>query len=189
VKSPVVSGTPAIGKLLETDTGTWTNSPTSYKYRWQRCNNTGGSCVTISNATSSHYTLVAADGGHEIRSEVLASNATGAAPSGYAPSAPTGVVIAKPVVATLPKITGVTTVGSLLSATAGTWKNSPTSYAYQWLRCNVYGTSCTKITGATSSSYLLTTADRGHKLRVKVKASNAAGSVAATSNPTLKVKS
>ena len=187
VRSPVVSGTPAVGKQLATDTGGWTNSPTSFGYRWQRCGSTGANCSTISSATSSHYTLVAADAGHEIRSEVRASNAAGA--STYAPSALTSVVVvaAVPAVVTLPKITGIAKVGNSLSVTAGTWKNSPTQYTYQWFRCNTYGTSCTKIAGATSSSYLLVSADAAHKLVAKVKATNAVGSKTAASKPSAKV--
>jgi hypothetical protein len=139
-------------------------------------------------ATSQQYTLVAADVGHEIRSAVLASNAVGPAASGYAPSAPTLVVARKPAVTTLPKVSGTAKVGNSLSVSTGTWQNSPTSYAYQWLRCTSYGTSCKKISGATSSSYLLTTTDAGHRLKAKVTASNAAGSVTkATSNTSAKV--
>ena len=92
-----------------------------------------------------------------------------------------------PAVVTLPKITGIAKVGNSLSVTAGTWKNSPTQYTYQWFRCNTYGTSCTKIAGATSSSYLLVSADAAHKLVAKVKATNAVGSKTAASKPSAKV--
>ena len=189
VSSPVVSGTAAVGQQLSTTDGTWTNSPTSYVYQWQRCDNSGSNCVNILNVTNSQYTLVTADTGHEIRSEVLASNAAGPAASGYASSAPTSVVIHKPVVVTLPKLSGIAKVGNSLSVTTGTWKYSPTSYAYQWLRCTSLGYSCKTIVGATSSSYLLTAADVGHKLKAKVAASNGAGSVTAMSNLSAKVAS
>jgi hypothetical protein len=187
---PVVNGTAVVGSRLTTTHGAWTNAPTSYAYRWQRCANTGSNCVSIANATGSHYTLVAADVGHKIRSEVLARNAAGAAASGYAPSASTGVVVVrKPAVVRLPKISGIAHVGHSLSVTTGTWKYAPTSYAYQWLRCNSLGRSCKKIVRATSSSYRLTAADAGHKLKAKVTASNAAGSVTAkTSNTSATVK-
>ena len=158
-------------------------------YQWQRCDNSGSNCVNILNATSSQYTLVTADTAHEIRSEVLASNAAGPAASGYASSAPTSVVIHKPVVVTLPKLSGIAKVGNSLSVTTGTWKYSPTSYAYQWLRCTSLGYLCKTIVGATSSSYLLTAADVGHKLKAKVAASNGAGSVTAMSNLSAKVAS
>ena len=184
---PVVSGRAALGVKLATTAGAWTNGPTGYAYQWQRCDNTGSNCVDIASATGTHYTLVAADVGHEIRSEVLASNAIGPAASGYAPSAPTSVVAAhKPVVITLPKVSGIAKVGDSLAVTTGIWKYSPTSYAYQWLRCSPLGASCKKIAGG--SSYRLTAADVGHKLKATVTASNAAGSLTATtSNASAKV--
>lgn len=176
---PVVSGTDAVGQQISTTNGTWTNSPTSYAYKWQRCTSGGLSCVDIANATSAQYTLVTADAGHMIRSEVLATNTNGPA-STYAASAPTGVVLGKPAVITLPKITGTLIVGNPLSVSNGTWKNSPTSYAYQWLRCNSLGMFCKKIVGEVSNTYLLVSTDAGHKFEATVTATNAAGSYKAT---------
>ena len=45
--------------------------------------------------------------------------------------------------------------GQTLSASTGTWTESPTSYAYQWQDCNSSGESCATISGATTSSYTL----------------------------------
>jgi hypothetical protein len=145
--------------------------------------------VTIANATGSGYTLAAADGGHEIRSEVLARNAAGAATDGYAPSAPTSVVTRKPALIKAPRLSGVAKVGKRLSVTTGTWKYSPTRYVYRWYRCTSRGTSCKQIARAKRSSYRLTSADTGHKLKATVRASNAAGSVTvATANKSATVK-
>ena len=178
--APTVAGTPAVTQQLSTTDGTWTNSPTSYQYKWQRCNAAGASCVNIANATSSVYTLVGADAGHKIRSAVLASNVNGPA-FAYAPSAPTSVVLPKPVLAKLPKVSGSAHVGNSLSVSTGNWKNSPTGFAYQWLRCNSLGMSCKKILDATSSTYLLLSTDVGHRFQAKVTATNGAGSATATS--------
>jgi hypothetical protein len=179
---PVVSGKAGLGQQLSTTTGVWTNGPTGYQYKWQRCDTNGSNCVSIPGAHSSQYTLVTADVGHRIRSMVLADNVAGAATAGYAPSAPTAVVVLKPVMLTLPKLSGIAKVANTLLVTTGTWQNSPASYAYQWLRCNAYGLSCKAITGATHSSYKLVSADVGHKLKAKVTASNAAGYATALSS-------
>jgi hypothetical protein len=48
---------PIAGSVLTSTTGTWTNTPTSYTYQWQRNGvNYGG--------TTASYTLLAADVGH-----------------------------------------------------------------------------------------------------------------------------
>lgn len=66
-----------------------------------------------------------------------------------------------------PTITGSAVVGKTLTARPGTWKPSPTKLAYQWLR----GSSTIK--GATRSTYVLTAADRGKTISLKVTASKA----------------
>ena len=58
---------------------------------------------------------------------------------------------------------------------AGTWTNSPTSYGYQWLRCDTSGASCTSIPGATLSAYMLAAADADSTVRARVTATNGAG--------------
>lgn len=75
----------------------------------------------------------------------------------------------------LPTITGTAQEGQTLTADPGTWTGSPTSYAYQWRRCNATGASCADIAGATAATYLLAAADVGKTIRVVVTASNASG--------------
>lgn len=75
-----------------------------------------------------------------------------------------------------PVISGSAAVGSTLSCTTGTWTNSPTSYAYQWLRDG------DPISGATSSTYQLQQADEGEMVSCVVTATNAAGSASQVSN-------
>jgi Ig domain of plant-specific actin-binding protein len=116
---------------------------------------------------------------------VIAANAAG--PSAPATSAPTAVVAASaqaPVAIAAPTISGSATVGKVLTASTGSWSNEPTTYKYKWKRCNSAGSSCTAISGATSSAYAVVSADVGATLRVAVIASNAAGpSQDATSAP------
>jgi subtilisin family serine protease len=87
-----------------------------------------------------------------------------------------------------PTISGTPQVGGQLTATTGTWQNSPTSYTYLWSRCDPTGASCAS-TGSTGSTYALGSVDLGHTLRVAVTASNAAGSSGATSTPSAVVTS
>ncbi len=73
------------------------------------------------------------------------------------------------------------------STTNGTWTNSPTSYEYQWERCNATGGECTSIEGATKATYTPLEADVEHTLVAKVTATNAGGSSSAHSAATAKV--
>lgn len=83
----------------------------------------------------------------------------------------------------LPSISGTTRVGETLTAQAGTWEDSPTSFTYRWLRCDEAGISCTGIAGATADTYPLVAEDAGHTLRVEVTAESADGQTAADSAP------
>jgi hypothetical protein len=87
-----------------------------------------------------------------------------------------------------PTISGPTMVGKTLTASIGTWSNSPTSYGYLWSRCSATGANCTPINGATSSTYPVNTNDTGLTLVVTVIATNAIGSASATSAPTAAVR-
>src|SRR2546421_232606 len=56
--------------------------------------------------------------------------------------------------------------GELLSAANGTWSTAPTSFAYQWLRCDAAGGACAAISGPTAAGYRLAPADnRGTRRR------------------------
>lgn len=83
-----------------------------------------------------------------------------------------------------PTITGTPRVGETLTAQNGTWSNNPTAFQYQWQRCNATGGSCVNILGATQKTYLLTPADAGRTMRVRVTGVNAEGAVNARSAPT-----
>src|SRR5439155_1651652 len=88
-----------------------------------------------------------------------------------------------------PPISGTARVGSVLSATQGTWRNNPSSFADQWTRCPASGgkpnaSDCAAIVGATTTTYTVASADLGKRLRFRVTATNTNGSTTVASNPT-----
>lgn len=83
---------------------------------------------------------------------------------------------AAPVNTVSPTISGKPRVGQKLSATQGEWQGSPTSFFYQWLRCDSAAANCAPVGGAVEPQYALTTADLGSRIRVEVTATNADGS-------------
>jgi glucose/arabinose dehydrogenase/PKD repeat protein len=307
---PTVSGLPGQGQTLTATTGSWSGSPTSFRYQWQQCDTAGSSCQLIAGATSQTYVLAGTEAGKRVGVLVTATNASG--DSQPAVSAVTGVVSADaalnqvassssseaatltpdkandgssatrwssawsdnqwwqvdlgsmkpvdtvslnwevayassykiqissdgsafttvatvsatspgwktttftetsvryvrvlgvtrvtvygisfwdaqvfdqgsgggggggavPVNAALPTVSGFVGQGQTLTATNGSWNGSPTSFRYQWQRCDTGGNACQAIAGATSQSYVLAQPDAGQTVRVLVTATNGAG--------------
>jgi predicted actin-binding protein len=84
----------------------------------------------------------------------------------------------------VPQISGTAKEASTLTASNGTWSNTPASFDYQWRRCASDGTACGDITGATKQTYSPVAGDVGRTLRVEVTASNTDGKNSATSDAT-----
>ena len=137
--APTITGTARVGETLTAATtgimdADGLTSPT-YAYQWIRVDS--GTDADISGATSSTYTLVAADEGTTIKVKVSFTDDDGDAETRT--SAATATVAAANTPATgAPTITGTARVGETLTAvTTGIMDadglTSP-SYAYQWIR-------------------------------------------------------
>lgn len=81
-----------------------------------------------------------------------------------------------------PTLTGTYRQDSTLKTSVGLWANNPTSFTYQWQRCDSNGNTCANIAGATKDSYKLVTADVGLTVRAQVTAKNGDGSTTANSS-------
>jgi hypothetical protein len=187
VDPPTISGTNRVGEALTARNGTWDNAPASFSYRWLRCNQSGFGCILLA-ADGQTYRLGQADVGRTMRVRVTATNADG---STNARSEPTDVIAsnAAPLTNTArPTISGVARVGQELTATEGTWTGNPTSFAFQWQRCDIDAITCLDVSGATGRTYGVRLADLGFRLRVQVVARKDGRSGTAVSNPTAVVE-
>ena len=93
LKPPQIVGTAQAGQTLTSSVGTWTGSPTTFTYRWRRCNAAGTSCLAIPHATGARRTLTPDDIGTTLSLVVTATGKGGAA---SANAETTGVVVAAP---------------------------------------------------------------------------------------------
>ncbi len=183
--APVISGVAAAGKSLSVSTGTW-NTPATFTYQWLSCNAKGTGCAAVAGATDNSYYLLGEDAGHTLQVVVTATNAAG---TGQAMSKRSALVVGVPHLKKAPRISGRTRIPARLTVSKGTWSGPPKSYRYQWLRCNARGGGCRSIRRATHPTYRLSSADVGHRFRVRVTVANAAGRKTTTSGASRRIAS
>lgn len=180
--APEVTGDPAVGTALRCYAGVWSGKPKTFDRAWLR-----GSEV-ISGATGT-YTPVDFDKGKQISCRVRATNAEGT--SDWAVSDPVTIPGGTgggddpdpgngPSNTTPPSITGTAAVGQTLTCNPGVWftfgaPGTTITYTYTWERTGA------AITGATSATYPVVSADSGLALTCTVRASDTLGSTLKTS--------
>ncbi len=176
---PAITGTLKIGSTQTVSTGTWSNTPTSYSYQWQKSSD-GISWINLSGETANTYVPTFDVANLQIRVNVGGVNSVDTATvssaviSGFVP----------PQASAVPAITGTKTVGQTLTSSSGTWPNTSSGYLYQWQKSSDDGVTWTSISGATSSTYVLVAADAGYVIRSQVSLTANAGSSSAYSLPT-----
>lgn len=171
MSAPSVTGQAQVGNTLTCNPGTWTGTP-SLSYQWLR----NGS--VIAGATSTTYTVLAGDEGATLSCRVSGQNAGGTVVATSSATVP--AVEAAPTSTSAPAVNGVVQVGRTLSCDPGTWTGSP-ALTYAWLRNG------SVISGATNATYTVVASDEGTTLRCRVSATNAGGTVTATSSSTSSV--
>jgi hypothetical protein len=90
VVPPSVSGRPRAGQTLSGVHGAWTGTPTSFRYRWERCDAAGLHCAVVAGASGWTYVVGRADAGDTLRVQEAAVN--GAGTGAWATSAATQTV-------------------------------------------------------------------------------------------------
>jgi outer membrane protein assembly factor BamB len=162
--APHIEGVVRAERQVAADVGVWTGVPASYSYQWLSCNSLGEDCSDIEGATSPTYTPGEAAVFGTLKVKVTATNTEGSASALSEPSSP--VVAREPTSLTRPTITGNAWVGYTLSASPGTWSGAPTTFEYQWSRCETG--ECSPIPGAVRSTYTPTEEDQSYQLEVAV---------------------
>ncbi|HWI70777.1 MAG TPA: hypothetical protein VNT55_02395 [Baekduia sp.] len=183
VGAPSISGTVQVAQTIHAVPATWSVPTLSERYQWQRCDADGTNCTDIAGATQQDYKVVVADKDHAL---LVHEAVTSPGRSASADSAATVVADQPlPLKVTAPVVTGTAARTQNLQVTRGTWANNPTSFAYQWQRCDADGVSnCAAIAGATRANYVLNGSDTGRTIVATVTAGNTEGTTVAAAAPT-----
>ena len=183
---PTISGTVNTGETLTASQGTWSGSPSAFRYEWMKSSLTGGTYAPIADATTNSYVVTDADIGRRISVTVTAASSGGAT----AAQSATTIIVPVPVPknAVIPTVGGNAVVDSLLSAQAGVWDYGATSYKYQWKQSATVDGTYVNITGAQAPTFALSINDLGTYVKVAVIANNSVGdSLPVESLPTARV--
>jgi hypothetical protein len=180
--APAITGTVKVGSTQTATTGTWSNTPTSYSYQWQKSAD-GISWINISGETAATYVPTFDIANLQIRIVVSGINAVDTATV-------TSAVIQSflpPQATVVPAISGTSTVGQTLTSSAGTWPSTVSGYAYQWQKSSDNGVTWANISGASASTYVLVAADAGYVVRSQVSLTTDTGTSAAYSLATANI--
>lgn len=183
------SGRFTVGDTFHASSGTWTQNAAAqtlaYSYQWYWSATNSGSGTAISGATSANYVASSAYAHDYLR--VVVTEGDGTQPTATANSAWQLVANSAPANSVVPTISGTDTVGNTLTATHGTFTDADSdslTYSYQWYRSTGNGgavSAGTLISGATGSTYALTTADAHDYVGVVVTASDGTTTTTASS--------
>ena len=189
VLAPSIIGDVAVGTTLKYEGGTFTGSPQpTVAPTWYRCIETAGGtpdtvpdgCTLI--ASRATYRVAVEDSGFALRVGVRATNSIGSA---IRLSAARSVPLIAPVLRSAPALSGTARTGSNLSTSLGAWTVVGSEHAVQWYACTAQDrrttslpAGCTAIADATGTTFSVGPAQLGRYLRVRVIATNAAGSTA-----------
>jgi protocatechuate 3,4-dioxygenase beta subunit len=161
--TPVIHGTAKVGSPLSVTVGTWSPTPDSFTYQWNRAGK------AIAGATAATYLLGGADYANTITVTVTAHL------RGYASLAKASAGTAKIAGGTITRpttamaLSAVPKVGVAVTVVTSGWGPAPVSFAYQWYYKTTTATKWTAISKATAASYTPSATLSGHDLMVQVR--------------------
>ncbi|MGV2855483.1 hypothetical protein ACNPN0_13735, partial [Glutamicibacter sp. AGC84] len=174
VSSPKITGIPTVGNILTAAPGVWGPSGVKLTYQW------AANGANLTGATKNTLPLTA-----DLAGKTITVNVTGTL-AGYTStskaSAPTTKVARGSLAVSSPKITGIPTVGNILTAAPGVWGPSGVKLTYQWAANGA------NLTGATKNTLPLTADLAGKTITVNVTGTLAGyTSTSKASAPTVKI--
>ena len=183
--TPTIEGLPAVvDRPLTVAPGAWDNGgapgrPAVTAIRWFAC---GAVCALV--GRDARYVPVPDDVGRALLAEVDVANAAGTVTGTSARTA--AVVPGAPEFLAPPAVAGTARVGETLTATtpAIAAHGAAVTVATAWFACRSVGVATCSTPAAGAASHLIAEAERGLRLRVRVLASGAGGSVVSWSAPT-----
>jgi hypothetical protein len=178
--APIVSGTFRVGSTITSTEGVWQGIPTiTFAYQWRRFG------VNIDGETTNEYTLVIADYNTAIDCVITATNSLGVSSADSNDAIIQGSI---PIISGLPFITGVVSIGRVLTANAASTSGFPTpNTTWQWQISNDGVSGWANIEGETEQTYLITLSDEFKYIRVKQTETNVEGADSADSLSTIQV--
>jgi len=165
-----ITGSTIVGQQLTVNTASLGGSGGTIGYQWARVDSAAATTGTPI-GTGASYTLAADDAGKFIRVTVTRTGFSGSVSSATAVGP-----VTLPALTGSVSITGTARVDETLAADTGNLGGSGT-VSYQWTRGDSAGGTFSNISGATSSTYTLVTADGGKFIRVTVTRAGNSGAV------------
>jgi len=168
---PAVTGSATQGSRLAVSPGAWSGAgKVRLSYQWYRCDTMGRHCRLLHGVGTRGHVAGANDVGHTLSVAVRATDAHGSTRAFASLVGPIGG--AQPQLDPLaqPVIAGAAVQGTTLRVDAGRWRPKPSSFAYQWARCNVELRACAAISGETHETHDVGSSDIGHVLVAIVQA-------------------
>lgn len=157
--TPLYSGIAQVGEKVTALPREWGPGNVKLAYQWYR--ERAGGDVKIAGATKVSYVFTAADLGARLKVRVTGSKAGYDSVSKY--SAWTAEVIAGALDAVRPTLSGTPVSSKTLTAKPGEWGPDGVEFSYRWYRDGML------ITREFGDTLLLSGADVGHKITVKVR--------------------
>jgi hypothetical protein len=165
---PTITGERRVGSTLTAETGTWGPAPVTFSYQWYR------SGKAITGAKSATYLLKSTDLAKKISVKVTGKK------TGYSSvaklSSSTSSIARGILTTSTASITGSPIVGTTLSASFTTWGPGTVTMHYQWYRAGK------AITGATKSTYKITSSDVGKLITVRLTGSKSGFTTVSTTS-------